>query len=221
MNETNSESGDSLWFNQFFLLIVFPDLIERSGRREAAELERQLSFVVARQILVRCASAESLSQDSRLAETPISIESRMSMSKSFTIDMEKKILVGRFENIPFDDDEATASGARERRVCDEIVRGYSKPRDASSRKCDAGPQRRSSKNQKCDEGCPSSSTDGERQKGMCDAGSASQCDDPVVGGVLRRCSTKRYALVRQAKVVGSDRHRNRIDEKPGDEKTGS
>ena len=193
--------------------------------KETAELERQLSFAVARQILVRCASAESLSQDSRLAETPISIESRMSASKSFTIDMEKKMLVGRFENIPLDDD------VKERRLCDEIVRGCGKSRDAGARKCDVGPHRPSAKIKKCDEGCSSrdvATSSGEPLEGRCDAASASpydngesKCDDPVVGGVLRRCSTKRYALVRQAKVVGSDRQKNRIEEKPGEDKSGS
>ena len=42
------------------------------GEREAAELERHLCMAVAKHIPVRCASAESLSQDLRLASTPIS-----------------------------------------------------------------------------------------------------------------------------------------------------
>jgi hypothetical protein len=35
--------------------------------------------------------------------------------------------------------------------------------------------------------------------------------DESGGGMLRRCSTKRYALVRQAKVVG-EKQRQKIDE---------
>ncbi len=42
------------------------------------------------------------------------------------------------------------------------------------------------------------------------------CSEPV--GVLRRCSTKRYALVRQSKVIGDQKQRSRIEEKPCQEK---
>ena len=41
----------------------------------------------------------------------------------------------------------------------------------------------------------------------CDAKSPELCSSEPVG-VLRRCSTKRYALVRQSKVIGEKRQQN-------------
>ena len=181
---------------------MIPDSNETHGRKEAAELERQLSFVVAKQILVRCASAESLSQDSRLAETPMSSESRMSASKSFTLEMEKKILARNFEfedvigNQFCSDSSATKCDrdASTTSQCGASVTGC----DQSVQSCDIGVTRCDDHVQSCDK-------------------VVTECDEPT--GVLRRCSTKRYALVRQSKVVGDVKQRRRgIGEKTVDEK---
>ena len=45
-----------------------------------------------------------------------------------------------------------------------------------------------------------------------DANKVTKCDEEVPTGILRRCSTKRYALVRQSKVIG-EKQRQKIEEK--------
>jgi Skp family chaperone for outer membrane proteins len=100
----------------------------------------------------------------------------MSTSKSFTADMEKKILALKND---FDDDDDDASKNNHRQKTNH----------------------NQTKSQHCDASVTQS-----------DANKVRKCDEEVSTGMMRRCSTKRYALVRQSKVIG-EKQRQKIEEK--------
>jgi len=137
----------------------------------------------------------------------------MSSSKSFTLEMEKKILQGcdapktshRKDSRKFDLSDATRVSQR---------RDSNSQRDdkVSHISADTRVRKNSRKQMSCDANvtpkCDDKKCDEDRSPEL--------CSEPV--GVLRRCSTKRHALVRQSKVIGDQKQRSRIEEKLCQEK---
>ena len=135
----------------------------------------------------------------------------MSSSKSFTLEMEKKILQGcdapktshRKDSRKFDLNDAKESQRRD---------SNSQRDDKTSHISDTRVRKNSRKQISCDANvtpkCDDKKCDEDRSPEL--------CSEPV--GVLRRCSTKRHALVRQSKVIGDQKQRSRIVEKSCQEK---
>ena len=123
---------------------------------------------------------------------------RMSASKSFSLEMEKKILS------TYNDEEMRNSK--------KIV--FSTAKDAQTQKRDTTDR---VTRRECNTG-DARVRKGSKKQISCDASSSKSGElysEPV--GVLRRCSTKRYALVRQSKVVG-EKERANLTQNPCQEK---